>query len=279
MAQYLTFQLYGPLQAYGTVAVGAIRPTATMPTRSAVIGLLAAALGIRRDEEARLAELHKAYGMAVLEQSPGKVLLDYHTIQAPGTRGKRQLFCRRDELLLTEPNTILSRREYLMDALFTVCLWQRSDSAPHTLQQLAQALITPHWTLWLGRKSCPPALPLAPQVGEHATPQAALAAYLVYEPVSATLRHSGPYRIHMDADGLLESDGLPDADSLPDLTDDLGDLADAEGGIEMHRDMPLHHRRRQFAKRPVRVLLVSRVADSAHHAEMPVDAEVSYVDK
>ena len=244
MAQYLTFQLYGPLQAYGTVAVGEIRPSGTMPTRSAVLGILAAALGIRREEESRLSELRDGYGVAVREEAPGKVLLDYHTIQTPGARGKRQLHCRRDELLLTEPNTILSRREYLMDALFTTCLWQTSDTAPYSLEELAQALKSPRWALWLGRKSCPPALPFAPRITNHATPQEAVADYPVDKRVSAKLRSSDAMRMLLDADG-------PHTDTETTM-----------------RDVPMHHGRRQFAERKVRELLVRKAAtDEVPHVD------------
>jgi len=59
MRGYLIFQLYGPLVAWGEQAVGEARNSATRPGRSALLGLLAAALGLRRDDEAgqqRLAE-------------------------------------------------------------------------------------------------------------------------------------------------------------------------------------------------------------------------------
>lgn len=244
MAQYLTFQIYGPLQAYGTVAVGEIRPTSTMPTRSAVLGILAAAIGIRRDEETRLAELRDGYRVAVREDAPGKVMLDYHTIQTPGARGKRQLHCRRDELLLTEPNTILSRREYLMDALFTVCLWQANHTAPYSLQEIARALRSPRWTIGLGRKSCPPALPFAPKITDHTTPQEAVAAYPADKLVSAGLRSPQVMRMLLDTEG-------PHTDTETTV-----------------RDVPLHHGRRQFAERKVRELLVRKAAtDEVPHVD------------
>ena len=54
MKEYLVFQLYAPLASWGEEASGEIRHSATVPTRSALLGLLAAALGIRRDEEERV---------------------------------------------------------------------------------------------------------------------------------------------------------------------------------------------------------------------------------
>jgi CRISPR system Cascade subunit CasD len=60
-------------------------------------------------------------------------------------------------------NTILSTRDYRQDAASLVAVQDR-DGAPHALSELAQALAKPRFTLYLGRKACPPALPLNPQV-------------------------------------------------------------------------------------------------------------------
>ena len=49
----LLFRLYGPLASWGEIAVGESRHTAVYPSKSALLGLLAASLGIRRDEEER----------------------------------------------------------------------------------------------------------------------------------------------------------------------------------------------------------------------------------
>jgi CRISPR system Cascade subunit CasD len=51
MSRYLLFQLYAPLVSWGAPAVGEVRHTDTIPTRSALLGILAAALGISRDNE------------------------------------------------------------------------------------------------------------------------------------------------------------------------------------------------------------------------------------
>ncbi len=44
MDNYLVFQLYAPLAAWGGQAVGQERPSDDHPSRSALLGLLAAAL-------------------------------------------------------------------------------------------------------------------------------------------------------------------------------------------------------------------------------------------
>ncbi|WP_461211490.1 type I-E CRISPR-associated protein Cas5/CasD [Desulfocurvus sp. DL9XJH121] len=195
MAEHLVFTLYGPLQAWGSVAVGEIRPCAGHPTRSGVLGLLAAALGIRRGEGERLQALSDAYAVAVRVDDPGERFRDYHTVQTPQEKAKRAFHCRRDELgtkLAPDetPNTLLSRRDYLTDARFTVCLRPTASGAPHSLRELHDALLRPRLTPYLGRKSCPTALPFLPQIIDAADALAALDVYApdVLAPLAAALR-------------------------------------------------------------------------------------------
>lgn len=180
MRDYLVFQLYGPLTAWGDIAVGETRPSSMSPAKSAVLGLVAAALGLRRpntspDEKKRRLweEEHQAlsvgYGMAVKLTRPGLPLIDYHTAQVPSCgKGKNRISfaTRRDELMWLprhDLNTILSRREYRQDAYAAVALWEREGS-PHPLAELQTRLLTPKFMLYLGRKSCPIGLPLNPQL-------------------------------------------------------------------------------------------------------------------
>lgn len=167
MADYLLFRLYGPLASWGVIAVGQERGSDVQPSKSAILGLLAAALGIRRDEEQRLAALAAGYGFAVRVDAGGMLLRDYHTAQVPSASDmkKRPHRTRRDELLLPRHalNTVLSSREYRCDALYMVALWA-SPNAPYSLAELAAALVKPQLPLYLGRKSCPLALPLQARI-------------------------------------------------------------------------------------------------------------------
>src|SRR6056297_3475917 len=97
--KYLVFRLYGPLSAWGGIAVGESRHSAVYPSKSALLGLLAAALGIRRDEEARQAALAAGYQFAVKVLRTGSLLRDYHTTQVPDSAGKLVYRTRCDELL------------------------------------------------------------------------------------------------------------------------------------------------------------------------------------
>jgi CRISPR system Cascade subunit CasD len=174
--QYLVFQLYGPLASWGVPATGEIRRSATHPTRSALVGLLAAALGIRRDQEDDLASLRDGVRFAVKQLSPGVMMQDYHTAQVPGQDRKAWRLTRRDELAVPKDrlHTILSTREYRCNGYWKVAI-SASDDAPSDLEALAQALRRPRFPLYLGRKACPPAAPLAPRVVEAGGIREALA--------------------------------------------------------------------------------------------------------
>jgi len=189
--QFLVFQLQATLAAWGDVAVGEYRGSRDYPGASALIGLLGAALGLRREDEATHAALRDGYRFAVGVLSAGQLLRDYHTAQVPGRTSLkgRPHATRRDELSVPkhELNTILSTRDYRQGAACAVAV-QALPNAPHTLAALAQALREPRFVLYLGRKCCPPAAPLAPQVAEAESAHAALGAYLAAAEPPATLR-------------------------------------------------------------------------------------------
>ncbi|MDV5390938.1 type I-E CRISPR-associated protein Cas5/CasD [Shewanella xiamenensis] len=175
MKEYLVFRLYGPLASWGTAAVGGDRPTGLQPTRSAILGLLGAALGIKRDEHQQLASLQQSVFTAVKQTVPSSLLRDYHTAQVPSSSNKVVFRTRKSEL--SEPNdklnTILSSRDYRCDGLWIVAISLKTDSQ-FTLAMIQQALLAPVYSLSLGRKSCPPALPLKPTLVETATLKQAL---------------------------------------------------------------------------------------------------------
>ncbi|MGE4504412.1 MAG: type I-E CRISPR-associated protein Cas5/CasD [Desulfovibrionaceae bacterium] len=237
MQQYLVFQLYGPLMSWGDVAVGEERPSCDHPTRSGVVGLLAAALGVRRGEEQRLAALNRGLGLAVRADAPGLRLRDYHTVQVAKEPKKGSWYaCRADELQAPDGwiSTILSRREYLQDACFTACCWRRGEGAP-SLAELAEALRRPVFAPYLGRRACPPGLPFAPEVGAFAGPLEALAAYALdaaLEPLLPVEAGAVAYLDESDAQALEVDDGQ----------------------TVTIRDEPAHFARRQFDPRRVRRL-------------------------
>jgi len=180
MKAYLIFQLYGPMASWGDIAVGEVRPGFLHPSKSAILGLLAAALGVDRDQEDQHRRLAEGYGFAVRVDCAGTPLSDYHTAQVPssGTGKNRKRFATRRDEVVSLPreklNTILSKRSYRVDALETIILWERT-SPPYRLNSISEALKTPSYTLYLGRKSCPLALPVAAQLVEAESIKEALA--------------------------------------------------------------------------------------------------------
>lgn len=169
MTKYLVFRLHGPMASWGDVAVGTYRPTFDHPSKSAVMGLLAAAIGIRREEDVELRKLAESYNFAVRVDASGTMLRDYHTSQVPSSgKGKnvKHFATRKDELAVSKKDlkTILSKRDYYCDAVYTVCLWDKVEEVPYSLETLAKKLKEPEFVLYLGRKSCPLAMPVDAKV-------------------------------------------------------------------------------------------------------------------
>ncbi len=164
---YLLFRLYGPMASWGEIAVGETRHSAAYPGKSALIGLLAAALGIKRDDHDGQEEMRQGYRFAVEVYSHGSLLQDFHTAQVPDSVGGFNYRTRRDELVIGKERlgkgTILSSREYRSDAMAVVAVKALPD-APYDLLTIREYLQKPRFHLYLGRKSCPLAAPLHPMV-------------------------------------------------------------------------------------------------------------------
>lgn len=163
MTQYLVFRLYGPMASWGQAAVGGDRPAGIQPTRSAVLGLLGAALGIKRRDETALQELQRSIMVAVKQCVPSSLMRDYHTTQVPSHSKKVVHHTRKSELSEVKLNTILSSRDYRCDGLWVVAI-SLAEKSSITLKKIQEALIKPTYILSLGRKSCPLALPLMPKI-------------------------------------------------------------------------------------------------------------------
>src|SRR3990172_11959484 len=149
--EFLVFQLQALLSSWGDTAVGEYRGSYEHPGESTLIGMLGAALGIRREDEAAHAALRQGYGFAVGVQSGGKLLRDYHTAQVPGRASLkgRPHATRKDELGVPKDdlNTILSTRDYRQEAASLIAVQPRTD-APYPLEVLADALRKPRFVLY-----------------------------------------------------------------------------------------------------------------------------------
>ena len=148
MTDYLLLRLYGPLASWGEIAVGESRHSAVHPSRSALLGLLGAALGIERHDDAGQQALADGYRFGIKLECLGSPLRDYHTVQVGVPPRKFQFRSRRQELAADKINTILSTREYRCDSLAVVAV-EAMPTAPANLPALAQALRKPHFALYL----------------------------------------------------------------------------------------------------------------------------------
>lgn len=140
----LLLRMRAPMMSWGDHSRFTIRDTRTEPTKSAVIGLLCAALGRPRWEP--IYDL-AALKMGVRIDREGLMQCDYHTvmdgIKSSGSKG----------------DTVISHRYYIADADYLVGL--EGDRSLLTL--LDEALQNPCWQMYFGRKSFVPSRPI--QIG------------------------------------------------------------------------------------------------------------------
>lgn len=157
----LFLRLEGPLQSWGLRARWGERDTADAPTKSGLIGLLGCALGLGRDDP-RLHELSDALRLGVRVDRAGTRLRDYHTTGgAVAADGEPEGMLSADGKHKRE--TDLSRRHYLADASFLAALM----GPPELIGRLAEAVQSPVWPCFLGRKACVPAAPIFACLGQH----------------------------------------------------------------------------------------------------------------
>lgn len=150
----LTLRLEGPLQSWGTTGRYNRRSTELLPSRSAVMGLICAAMGLERGSAAERDWLDRCTRLRMT------------AVAVPRLRGDRELAVRRLEdyhVVQDTPkagggikDTHITRRQYLTDATF--CVFLTGDRT--VLEQAAEALQDPVWGLWLGRKCCIPSAPV-----------------------------------------------------------------------------------------------------------------------
>lgn len=142
----LVLRLAGPMQSWGEHSEFGDRDTLPYPSRSGLVGMFAAAQGVTRGESL---ERYQALRLTVRIDSPGLHMSDFHTIggglprarTVPTAEGKR-----RPE----NATTIVTRRSYLADAVFTVAV-----TGPGA-DDVGQALLFPRWQSYLGRRSFVP---------------------------------------------------------------------------------------------------------------------------
>jgi CRISPR system Cascade subunit CasD len=171
--QHLALLLDAPLQSWGFASRFQRRTTALHPTKSGILGLLAAAVGVDKHspgEAETIADLAKLRMTAITIPKPTTArfvrtadvlemrrLEDYHTVQ--GTRHANDKPTAKPD----PKDTVETYRQFLLDSRFGVILsapssWTLPDS--RGLGEVAAALRDPVWGIWFGRKCCIPAEPV-----------------------------------------------------------------------------------------------------------------------
>jgi CRISPR system Cascade subunit CasD len=153
----LVLRLAGPLQSWGLRSSFNRRETNAEPTKSGVLGLLAAAAGLSREDP--LDDLIPLR-LGVRVDQAGTLLRDYHTVS--DYRGRPLLQSGVNAKGTQRPtspakNTHVTVRYYLQDAVFVAAV-----AGPRPLiETLEHAVRAPAFPLALGRRSCPPTQPIS----------------------------------------------------------------------------------------------------------------------
>jgi len=154
----MAIYLDAPLQSWGYQSKFDRRTTLSYPTRSGILGMLCAAMGVERDDAASLEQLAVLEMQVVVFQQQSR-LTDFHTVGggwdkkvSPGNVVRKA----GDKPSVNTGTTVVTQREYLESARFGVVLVGTQEP----LQRLADSLQNPQWGVWLGRKACVPASPI-----------------------------------------------------------------------------------------------------------------------
>ncbi len=172
----LFLRLEAPLQSWGERGQWSVRDSATEPTKSGIVGLLACASGINSDRQ--IHDLSEAIIIAVRCDREGTPLVDYHTIG--GGYNTPQLLTAEGKPKLSngQPHTEISHRTYLHNASFLIVVQANTEM----IEQLAFSLQNPVWSIFLGRKSCPPSRPPYEGIGQYDSLNHALEQWPWYNP-------------------------------------------------------------------------------------------------
>lgn len=143
MTHVLLFRLQAPMQAWGVQSYFGVRDTTRFPTRSGMIGLLCAALGLPRDAD--LSEFESLrFGVRV--DRPGVMMRDYQIAQDIYDYKTRK-----------SNKVSVGNRYYLADAVFLAGM--ESENLDQLLRYEA-AFKNPKWLLYLGRRAFPLSKPV-----------------------------------------------------------------------------------------------------------------------
>ena len=153
---HLLLRLEAPLMAWGDVTFDPRRTTQRFPTRSALAGLMANALGWTYRNGDRTAALQDSLRYAARADRWGGIIRDYQTVDLEREPSGWTRWGVEKRGGGSAKETHILQKFYLADSSFLVAL-RLETGTPVTLGDLAAALRAPARPLYLGRRSCPPA--------------------------------------------------------------------------------------------------------------------------
>lgn len=134
----ILLKLTGPMQSWGTSSRFETRTSDYYPSKSGVIGIIAASLGYERDEDEKIQKLNDL-DFAVRVDQEGILKKDYHIARKFKLNGELE-------------RTYVTNRYYMEDAVFVVAISHEDDK---WIDEILQALKYPYFQPFMGRRSCP----------------------------------------------------------------------------------------------------------------------------
>jgi CRISPR system Cascade subunit CasD len=210
---YLGLYLDAPMQSWGYQSKFDRRTSFAFPTKSGIIGMICAAMGIDRSNPDILQDLSNLKMTMLTFQSNGR-LTDFHTVGGGWDKKSNPA-----HIVKTAQgsvgNTVITRREYLLQSRFGVLIMGELLF----LEKIAGALYDPKWGIWLGRKSCIPATPICQGIFSDSQTAIGHLENIAGNPVLRTMEEAGTF---------------------------------AEGSDTLN-DVPVHFGKRRYAPRRIRI--------------------------
>ena len=126
------------MQSWGTSSRFETRMSDYYPSKSGVIGIIAASLGYRREEDEKIQKLNDL-NFAVRVDQEGVLKKDYHIARKVKPSGELE-------------RTYVTNRYYMEDAVFVVAISHEDEG---WMDEILQALKYPYFQPFMGRRSCP----------------------------------------------------------------------------------------------------------------------------
>ena len=134
----LLLKLKGPMQSYGTSSHFETRQTDYYPSKSAIIGIIAASFGYKRDNDEKINQLNNL-DFAVRIDQEGVLSRDFHTASKYKKNGKLE-------------RNYVTNRYYMEDAVYVVAISHKDEDF---IDKIRHALSNPYYQPFMGRRSCP----------------------------------------------------------------------------------------------------------------------------